>query len=453
MLDDTSSISARRANLNLQALEGIHDHFANKSPRFSNYFGKLDGFQAASLEVVFSQPVSSCFSRTAFELAEIAARGPKVILKDKPYLQSVLDKASGDTFWEKFDNYLSGLGNFVLGLALVEEKTLDFKPSLDLPPNTRIPGTPFVTLGKEPISPCLGVGRFGEEVAALFKDSGSYLVSYPSILDGRIFLGGADYQALSGLYVGAEMVSRSAEYYNDKIPVLEAALGNFESLMPELFENFSSEVQHIALDEIQDGIFENLTHSHFPGSFVVSFINNPAEFADSIIHEYSHGALFEIERKGPLLLSDSTKNYSPVRKDPRPLHGVFHALYVHSNVANYWRRALNNKAIPKEHARDRFSRIVLQNYICLQQLKHLGDIAPTGAELLSELEKQVLAQVEEATELANATSAVVCKDSGSLAPLNKTVSKVIFEHLEFSQSDSEKERLKLSLESLGLRAM
>jgi hypothetical protein len=53
-----------------------------------------------------------------------------------------------------------------------------------------------------------------------------------------------------------------------------------------------------------------------------------------LVHEYSHNLLFGIARNEPLVLNDPEERYvSPLRGQPRPLDGIFHAAYVSAREA------------------------------------------------------------------------------------------------------------------------
>jgi hypothetical protein len=53
-----------------------------------------------------------------------------------------------------------------------------------------------------------------------------------------------------------------------------------------------------------------------------------------LVHEYSHNMLFGFARHEPLVLNDPEERYmSPLRGQPRPLDGIFHAAYVSAREA------------------------------------------------------------------------------------------------------------------------
>lgn len=55
----------------------------------------------------------------------------------------------------------------------------------------------------------------------------------------------------------------------------------------------------------------------------------PLEAAQALVHESGHNLLFGLAADGPLVENDASARYdSPLRFDPRPMDGIFHAAYV-----------------------------------------------------------------------------------------------------------------------------
>ncbi len=64
------------------------------------------------------------------------------------------------------------------------------------------------------------------------------------------------------------------------------------------------------------------------------------DIAEAIVHEFSHTELFIlIDTQDILQEKEGERFYSPWRRDPRPLCGIFHGIYVFSKVANFYARA------------------------------------------------------------------------------------------------------------------
>lgn len=68
---------------------------------------------------------------------------------------------------------------------------------------------------------------------------------------------------------------------------------------------------------------------------------------DSLVHEASHLLLFGLVAGGSLSENDPAARYaSPLREDPRPMEGVFHATFVATRVHMAMLRLRGNPAVP-----------------------------------------------------------------------------------------------------------
>lgn len=78
----------------------------------------------------------------------------------------------------------------------------------------------------------------------------------------------------------------------------------------------------------------SMSDSGLPGA-IMSTVDGPPVLAESIVHEFRHNLLHQLERCYPLYADDSPRGadyYSPWRDDLRPLHGILHALFVFLDV-------------------------------------------------------------------------------------------------------------------------
>ena len=64
--------------------------------------------------------------------------------------------------------------------------------------------------------------------------------------------------------------------------------------------------------------------------------------AEAIIHEAMHLQLTLIENEVLLIKNKSYTEFSPWTKSTRPIHGLFHALYVFSIIKNWYFSLKNN---------------------------------------------------------------------------------------------------------------
>ena len=64
-----------------------------------------------------------------------------------------------------------------------------------------------------------------------------------------------------------------------------------------------------------------------------ALINDPSSALMALVHESSHQQMFMFHLNDPILLNDATAAYaSPLRKEPRPMEGIFHALWVSARM-------------------------------------------------------------------------------------------------------------------------
>jgi HEXXH motif-containing protein len=107
---------------------------------------------------------------------------------------------------------------------------------------------------------------------------------------------------------------------------------------------------------------------------------------EAIIHEFSHNklnALFELD--GVLENAFSPLFTSPVRPDPRPLHGVLLAVHAFLPVAELYGRMIEAGDVRARP--DRFAQIVRKNHEGATVLFENARPTPTGRGLLDEVRR------------------------------------------------------------------
>jgi len=111
--------------------------------------------------------------------------------------------------------------------------------------------------------------------------------------------------------------------------------------------------------------------------------------AECIIHEYSHCELHLVQ--DTILLTNIENNileyYSPWRKDPRPLLGVIHAIYISHEIINFYYSYLQNKENSKDETilvKDKTQIVIHQIFIALRQIKQ-NQLTDITKELLNSI--------------------------------------------------------------------
>lgn len=123
-----------------------------------------------------------------------------------------------------------------------------------------------------------------------------------------------------------------ADSYGSQI---EAALRLIELLTPELYGEIKAVVREIilAVNTGDENYFQYGGASSFMmwGSLLMNASNehNLLGLVQSLVHESAHSLLFGMCADGPVLENSGQELHaSPLRKDPRPLDGIYHAVFV-----------------------------------------------------------------------------------------------------------------------------
>lgn len=114
-----------------------------------------------------------------------------------------------------------------------------------------------------------------------------------------------------------------------------ASLNLIQNVSSEFFEEFQTYVSNLKLF-----ISDRLVGMTDPRLFGTIYLctppkDMPAEiyFCEHIIHETSHLHLYTLFALDRLILNDPNERYSaPIRPDPRPMYGIFHATFVLSRM-------------------------------------------------------------------------------------------------------------------------
>jgi hypothetical protein len=177
---------------------------------------------------------------------------------------------------------------------------------------------------------------------------------------------------------------------------LKNALLLIEKASPDKFFHIISTIQFIVPVKYTD----QDTHRSFSSSLLpdVLFMSENAgslELAEAVIHESGHNYLNQVMSTTDLLTGkEGTKLfYSPWRKDPRPLTGLFHAIFVFTEVCTFYRLLLKKDVLSKHDvAKARFN--MHKNFyrimVALPQLKRQYFTAE-GWTVVTAIKKNLLA--------------------------------------------------------------
>lgn len=210
---------------------------------------------------------------------------------------------------------------------------------------------------------------------------------------------------LAGLEIGAPLRQLAPAYQIERVDLTSRALELLHRYCPGTFAHFRQVMRLIALKPSNLGDYSNVSHSDLPGAFVVTVAHDPYLMADFFVHEFYHNRFFFVEELGPFFALEqdnrvaSSEYYSPFRDDLRPLHGVFHGVYVYLAVWRFWHavyRSGDTSGMLHDAVRDQVATISIQTAIAVSQLKRFARFSSLGADLFAAMAEES-AQIEAAT--------------------------------------------------------
>lgn len=120
------------------------------------------------------------------------------------------------------------------------------------------------------------------------------------------------------------------------------------------------------------------------GTVYMSLHPQPLTLAEALIHEFSHNKLHLLIEQGALLENAFAPLYaSPVRPDPRPLHGVLLAVHAFLPVA----RMYESLVVGRPELQRRFVEVVAGNREAAATLRAHARPTALGAPLLAEIDR------------------------------------------------------------------
>lgn len=120
--------------------------------------------------------------------------------------------------------------------------------------------------------------------------------------------------------------------------LLAEGLAILDAGLPELAGEVRAIVRDILLAEAPEGAkieFDGASHYQFWGLLLLNpkHHRTPVAVAEVLAHEAGHSLLFGLTREEPLVLNpDDALFPSPLRRDPRPMDGIYHATFVSARM-------------------------------------------------------------------------------------------------------------------------
>jgi len=133
-----------------------------------------------------------------------------------------------------------------------------------------------------------------------------------------------------------------------------AAMDLIRRAVPELageIEAIVNEVVPVAGGPRDRGTFEGGSHFQLWGALFLNagMHETPLALAETVAHESAHSLLFGFCIEEPLVFNDDAERYpSPLRADPRPMDGIYHATFVSARMHWALSRLVESGALTPE---------------------------------------------------------------------------------------------------------
>lgn len=181
--------------------------------------------------------------------------------------------------------------------------------------------------------------------------------------------------------------------------LIETAFAHLHDCAPELCEEICTIVSEIVVarpDGSQRADFGGVSSFALWGAIALNFdyFEDWPTCLRSVVHEAAHNLLFGLARNGPLVADDpSVRRLSPLREQPRPLDGIYHAAFVSAreslaldNLLSFHERHGNLSATDVRISQDLLESSVIAFWNCVETVRDEATLTPLGEQILSECE-------------------------------------------------------------------
>ena len=132
--------------------------------------------------------------------------------------------------------------------------------------------------------------------------------------------------------------------------------------------------------------FNLLGNLHFADCSTKKYM---VDYIEAIIHECAHTILFSFSAEDHIVLNDINQTYtSAIRKDPRPMIGIFHAFFVATRVILMFRKLINSNSHiniqEKERAKEILAQFTNVYQDSLQTIKEHGVLTEKAKTIMDE---------------------------------------------------------------------
>jgi len=235
---------------------------------------------------------------------------------------------------------------------------------------------------------------------------------------------------------------------DEHIQVIQKTIDLIEQYSPEALEEFRNWVRCIAIKETNPdgtGGVGSASFTFLPGVIHLKMYMSPVWLAETFIHECYHNRLFFLDEDTHILktIPGPEIYYSPWRNDPRPPHGILHAVTVFLPTARLLLNMVASGDLSGDDLNYATSFVVRQFYrfrIGVDVLETHAEFTAEGKQLFSAV-KDSVEQFEQEVIQANipldGPAFILDKANGKLVPVTSKVTGealstvgLLHEHIE-----------------------
>ncbi|MDZ4094031.1 MAG: HEXXH motif-containing putative peptide modification protein, partial [Paracoccaceae bacterium] len=136
-----------------------------------------------------------------------------------------------------------------------------------------------------------------------------------------------------------QLASVSAEDAAAFVALLDQGSALMQAELPTLHAEIDAIIHEVLLAHAAPGAvmeFDGASHYQFWGLLALNprHHRTPLAVVEVLAHEAAHALLFGLTIEEPLVLNPDSETYaSPLRRDPRPMDGIYHATFVSARMA------------------------------------------------------------------------------------------------------------------------
>jgi len=175
---------------------------------------------------------------------------------------------------------------------------------------------------------------------------------------------------------------------SDWVGSLRGALDQVEAFLPGIRQEMRLILQQIVPVGTDEHRHLSASYREAIGTVYMTLHPGQMTMTEAIIHEFQHNKINALFHLDPVMDNAYWPLYpSPVRPDPRPLHGVLLAAHAFVPVAEMYRRmaAVDHPDAARGSFRSRFAQIIENNDEAIGVLEAHAQPTEAGAQVIGEL--------------------------------------------------------------------